>query len=261
MPISTIQGHLYDYPQYYDLIFATDWKAEFRFIEQCIERHAQRRVRRIFEPACGTGRLLVRFARAGYEVSGNDLSRSAVAYCNRRLKRAGFAASACVGDMADFRLPRRVDLAFNMINSIRHLPDEAAADAHLACLAEAIAPGGLYVLGLHLTPGDGRPGETEVWQGRRGTTSVRSKLWSRGIDLRRRQELVGMTFDIRTATERFRLTEDMVFRTYTARQMNALLQRAPQFDVVETYNFDYDIDAPAPVTRESEDTVYVLRRR
>ena len=66
-------------------------------------------MRQGFEPACGTGRLLVKLAAAGYQVAGNDLSRKAVDYCNARLARHGFPAAATVGDMADFRLPRKVD--------------------------------------------------------------------------------------------------------------------------------------------------------
>ena len=144
MSIATLEGHLYDFPQYYDLVFASDWKTEFQFIEQCIERFTSRRVRQLFEPACGTGRLLVRFARAGYQVAGNDLSRRAVDYCNRRLQRAGFRPTAQVGDMADFRLKQPVDVAVNTINSIRHLPDEPSAEAHLHCRPRLWLPMGLH---------------------------------------------------------------------------------------------------------------------
>ena len=81
------------------------------------------RVRKVFEPACGTGRLLFRLGKAGYQVSGLDLNARAVDYCNRRLERHGLPASVWVGDMIDFRLRSRVDVAFNMINSFRHLAD------------------------------------------------------------------------------------------------------------------------------------------
>ncbi|NQU21999.1 MAG: class I SAM-dependent methyltransferase, partial [Candidatus Nealsonbacteria bacterium] len=82
--METIHESLYDYPKYYDLLFGSDWKTEFDFLEACFERYAQRPVRRLFEPACGTGRLLAKFATAGYEVAGNDLNARAVEYCNAR---------------------------------------------------------------------------------------------------------------------------------------------------------------------------------
>ena len=60
-----LEGHLYDYPAYYDLIFGSDCAAEVSFFEDCCEHLAGRTVRRLYEPACGTGRLLVRLAGRG----------------------------------------------------------------------------------------------------------------------------------------------------------------------------------------------------
>jgi len=78
--MEVIHAHLYDYPKYYDLLFGSNWKAKFDFLESCFEKHARRCVRRLFEPACGTGRLLIKLSQAGYEVSGNDLTPHSVAY-------------------------------------------------------------------------------------------------------------------------------------------------------------------------------------
>src|SRR5687768_7580680 len=126
-------ANLYDYPRYYDLVFGSDWKAEFDFLTAAFKHFVPFRVRRVFEPACGTGRLLFRLANAGYQVSGLDLNPRAVAYCNKRLSRRGYRESVFVGDMANFSLARRVDAAFNMINSFRHLLTEQQAAAHLKC--------------------------------------------------------------------------------------------------------------------------------
>ena len=53
--MEVIRGNLYDYPKYYDLLFGSDWKAEFGFLESCFEKHARRPVRRLFEPAAARG--------------------------------------------------------------------------------------------------------------------------------------------------------------------------------------------------------------
>ena len=129
MAVETIAGDLYDYPKYYDLIFASDWAAEFKFLKECFEQYSSKPVKRVFEPACGTGRLLVQFAKGSYEVAGNDLNEKAIEYCNERLVRQGFAPSAFVGDMANFTVKKKFDAAFNLINTFRHLPTEATAEA------------------------------------------------------------------------------------------------------------------------------------
>lgn len=259
--MEVIKADLYDYPKYYDLVFGSDWKAEFEFLEACFDRYAKRDVWRLFEPACGTGRLLIKFAERGYDAAGNDLNAKAIDYCNRALKRRGLAPSAVVGDMTDFRLSRKVDAAFNMINSFRHLPSEEAALGHLRSTAAALAKGGLYILGMHLTPESGEPGEAESWSARRGHLTVISRLWTVDVDLARRTERVGMTFDVYTPTRRFRLENEMGFRTYTAIQFHRLLRNVPELESVGTYDFAYDLSAPLEVDGRTEDVVYVLRKR
>jgi SAM-dependent methyltransferase len=254
-------GNLYDYPKYYDLVFGSDWKAEYDFLLACFDRHAKGKVRRVFEPGCGTGRLMYRLAKAGFEVAGNDLSAPAVSYCNARLKRHGLKGAARVEDMSDFSTPKRYDAAHNMINTFRHLPNEAAARAHLRCMADALRVGGIYVLGLHLTPARGKPhSEEESWAARRGHLSVLSRLWSKGLDRKTRNEQVGMSFDVYTPRDTFRLVNCADFRTYTARQMTDLIDSEPRFRIVATHDFAYRVDDPITINSSTEDVVYVLRK-
>ncbi len=256
----TIRGRLYDYPHYYDLVFSLS-REEVDFLKACFEKHARCRVRRLFEPACGTGRLLVRFAECGFEVSGNDLNPRAVEYCNARFRRRGLPATAVVGDMADFHLPRRANAAFNMINSFRHLLSEESAESHLNSVASNLTKGGLYVLGLHLLPSRGRRSVREKWSSRRGRLSVVSRMWSKRLDSRKREEICGMAFDISTPRRQWRIEEELVFRTYTAMQMQRLLDKLPQLELAATYDFRLEASRPTAVVPESEDVVYVLRRR
>jgi len=259
--VKSVEGDLYDYPSYYDLVYGSDWKAELGFLLEVFQKHARRKVRRLFEPACGTGRLLYRLANAGFEVSGLDLNEKSIVYCNKRLRRHGLSETTFVGDMSDFRLPRKVDGAFNMINSFRHLSTQRQAKGHLESVAKCLTKGGIYVLGLHLTPLVGDRCEEESWSARRGNLAVIAHLATIDLDLKHREERVAMSYDVYTPTRQFRLNGKAVFRTYTAKQMLALLKQVPELELVETYDFAYDIDAPIPIDPESEDTVFILRRR
>ncbi len=256
-----IRGDIYDYPKYYDLLFGSDWKAEFDFLRGCFTKHAARPVRRLFEPACGTGRLLVKLAQAGYEVSGNDLNAKAVEFCNARLVRHGFPPTALVGDMARFRLRKKVDAAFNTINSFRHLQTEQQAQGHLQCMADAVGKGGLYVLGLHLTPTGPRQCTRESWSARRGHLAVVSRMWTTRLDRRQRKEWVKLSFDISTPTRHARVVDTFPFRTYSATQLMRLVKHVPQWELVETYDFAYRLDEPVSVDGDTEDVVFVLRKR
>ena len=191
-------GNVYDYPKYYDVIFGSESQTEFDFLNSCFEIHSGLQIRRVFEPACGTGRLLIKFAKSGFQVSGSDLNRRAVEYCNARFEKNGFPATAFVGDMSDFALSRKADAAFNLINGFRHLLSESLAESHLKSVASILAKGGLYVIGLHLIPTRGNRILTEKWSARQGRLSVVSHMWSKRLNLRKRQELCGMSFDVST---------------------------------------------------------------
>ncbi|MCA9221507.1 MAG: class I SAM-dependent methyltransferase [Planctomycetales bacterium] len=256
----TIRASIYDYPRYYDLVFGSDWKAECDFLQACFDRFATGTVRRVFEPACGTGRLMFRLAKAGYDVSGLDLNERAVEFCNERLARHGFARSAFVADMTDFRVRRKVDAAFNTINSFRHLLSERAARAHLQCVAEALRKGGLYLLGIHLTPTRGRPSSEESWSARRGNLAVNTQMWELDRDPIERIERFAMQFDVYTPTRHMRLDDELVLRAYSMTQFQQLVDSVPSLRIVETYDFHYEIDQPIEVSETVEDVVYVLKK-
>ncbi|MEZ6123155.1 MAG: class I SAM-dependent methyltransferase [Planctomycetaceae bacterium] len=256
----TIQGSIYDFPKYYDLLFGSDWKAEYEFLLSCFPKHSDREVKRVFEPACGTGRLLVKLAKSGFEVAGNDLNEKAVAFCNDRFRLHKCPQTAVVQDMTDFKVGKKFDAAFNLINTFRHLPTEAAAVAHLKCMADAIYKGGLYVLGLHLLPTKGKRMKEESWSARRGNLGITSHMVSKKLDQAKRMEHLEVTLDIYTPSKHERIVDHMDYRTYTRQQFESLLKKVPAFRVEATYDFCYDIDAPHEVTERSEDVVFVLKR-
>lgn len=256
-----IEDHIYDYPLYYDLIFAAEWKQEFNFLNSVFKKYATGKVKNLFEPACGTGRLIYRFAHAGYSITGNDLNEKAIAFCNQRLVRHGLKPTGIVGDMTKFSITKPVDAAFNTINSFRHLQTERAAIDHLNCMADAIRPGGVYVLGFHLTPTLGDACEEEYWTARRGRLTVDSGMWLLERNRRQRFESFGMSFDVTTPKEKFRIVDEVKFRTYTLPQFQKLLNQVPRFEMLAVFDFDYDIDVPIGLNGETEDVLFVLGRQ
>ena len=259
--METIDESIYDHPKYYELVFGADCAAEIKFIRECGRRFLDGEPKRLFEPACGTGRLLYALAKRGFDVTGLDLNEKAIAYCNERFRRHGFPPSAFVADMCDFRLRRRQDIAFNTINSFRHVGSEAEAVAHLDCMGAALRSGGIYLLGVHLTPTAAPPSETESWSARRGHLAVNTHMWTIDRDKRRRVERFGIRFDIHTPRRSFRINDVLVLRSYTPAQMNRLIQSSGCWQVLATYDFGYRIDEPIDVDAATEDVVYVLQRQ
>lgn len=257
----TLAGDLYDYPAYYDLVYGSDWKAELDFLENCFKTFADVTVQHVFEPACGTGRLLYRLAGRGLQVSGLDLNQQAVNYCNQRLQKRGFSDRVVRGKMEDFQLPKPADAAFNMINSFRHLLTHEQALAHLQCMAQAIKSGGLYLLGIHLTPTTVDPTKSESWSAQRGHLCIITELHCTERNVQQRTEQFTMTYEVYTPTRQRKMQDIIFFRTYTASQFLELMREVPEWKILATFDFRYDLKQPIEVGPENEDVVYVLKRR
>lgn len=259
--METVVESIYDHPKYYDLVFGADCAAELKFISHCFEQFASGKIRRLFEPACGTGRLLFHLAKRGYSVAGIDLNPKAVEFCNDRLSRHGIRDRVRVADMSAFETKFQSDMAFNTINSFRHLATEQAAEGHLKAMGRCVRAGGLYLLGVHLTPTKGIPSDGEAWSARRGHLAINTRMWTVDRNKAKRVERFGIQFDIHTPSRTWRIDDVLVLRSYTAAQMHSLIDRSAVWEIVETYDFCYDIDSPVVVDSSSEDVVYVLRRK
>jgi SAM-dependent methyltransferase len=251
----------YDYPQYYDLAFRSETRAEVAFIEAACRKYCPFEVRRMLEPGCGSGRLIVALAARGYEMVGFDRNERSLEYLRRRLARRGLRADVFRADMSDFRIDRPVDAAFNTWNTFRHLTTEAAARRHLECVAESLRPGGIYILAFHLLPADVADECVERWSASHGGTSVTVTLRVIATDRRRRIETIRIKMLARTGQRELRLRTEFPFRMYTARQFRRLLASVPQFELCDVYDFWYEIDHPLELNDEITDTVFVLRKR
>ena len=85
-------------------------------------------------------------------------------------------------------------------------------------------------------------------------------MWSKTRDLRKRLERLGISFTIYTPMRHFRIVDNLDYRTYTAPQMRSLLKNVKELEVVETYDFSYEIDSPIVIDAKTEDVVFVLRK-
>ena len=255
------KASIYDFPVYYDLVFGSDTAAEMRFLQACFDRYVDGKVKRLFEPACGTGRLMFRMGRKGYEVGGIDLSEKAVEFCNARLERMKLKGRAQVGDMSNFTVKKPYDAAFNTINSFRHLPTEESAVGHLESLANAIRVGGIYALGLHLTPTRGEPSDEESWSARRGQLSINTHMWPVDKNPRKRMEKFGIRFDIYTPLESMRIEDVLELRSYNLKQFKQYITSVPSWEAVAFYDFRYSIKNPIELDATTQDVVVILKRK
>jgi hypothetical protein len=74
-------------------------------------------------------------------------------------------------------------------------------------------------------------------------------------------EILGMRLDAYTPSSHVRINDEMFYRTYTRRQIEALFASVPAWELVETYDFSYEIHEPIEVDATTEDVVFILKKR
>ncbi|MDR2705027.1 MAG: class I SAM-dependent methyltransferase [Planctomycetaceae bacterium] len=256
---------IYDYPTLYDVLFSDSWKHEIEFLKNSLQRYCNISGKgRIFEPACGTGRLLWRLAKMGHHVAGLDLNTNALLFCNKRLRRHGLAESAVQGNMTHFSLndlkqKKTFDLAFNFVSSFLHLTSESAAISHLHAVANILKPNGIYLLGLHLLP-KGKPlCSQEKWSVKHGALAVQSHLSRLAFDHKKRIETVQFRIKAKTPKKCYEVVDTFPLRTYSLPQFLSLLKKVNRFDILET--FDFNFKSPIQLNTKTEDVVFVLKKK
>ncbi|WP_254510939.1 class I SAM-dependent methyltransferase [Anatilimnocola floriformis] len=251
----------YDYPQYYDLAFQDDTKPEADFLAAAFAKYAQRPVKRVLEPGCGGGRLIVELAKRGFSMVGFDTSDMSLDYLQKQLAKKKLKAEIYRDDMTSFTVKKPVDAAICTFNTFRHLTTAESARSHLQSVAASLAPGGIYILGLHLLPPDADEESLERWTATKGKTKVVFTLRVLDFNRRKRLEKLRATMLVRNGHKELRLASEFEFRLYTAAQIKQQLAEVPEFELCDVYDFCYEIDHPLKLDNELSDTVFILRKK
>ena len=235
-----------DFAEYYDFDHAVTLDLEF-FLD-----FARRRQSPILELACGTGRVAIPLAEAGFEVYGVDLSERMLAICRDKIEARCLSEriQLILANMTSVDLPRKdFTLAYIALRSFMHLLTQ---EEQLACLRQVskhLRPGG-YCIVTMIAPDVERLAQkpTKAFGGRReydlpnGHRVARmDRLVQHDIALQIRHfELKLEEFDPRGTLVRERLVP--LYTRYTFRyELQLLLERAG-LELVDLFR-DYDQNA------------------
>ena len=233
----------YSAPRYYDLVFSSLNEREGEFLSAIYDGYAPRGRRRVLEPACGSGRLLEILAEQDFAVTGFDLSKPMVEYAKGRLREGGHKRPRVrVGDMAEFSMRGRFEMAHCLVSSFKYLLSEKQAASHLQHVADVLVPGGIYVLGFHLSDYDSEEQESERWLAKRRGLSVTCTITSWPPNRRTRKERIRSRLVVREGKSVDRFETNWTFRTYDENQVRSLLRKVPDLEHIATYDMGYDLE-------------------
>jgi len=224
----------YRHPSWYDILHAPGTAGEVTGLERIERRFSNRplgRARTWLEPACGTGRYLRVAAARGRRVVGIDLGEEMIAYARASFARRGLRGRFVLGDITRFRLPVRVDFAFCLINSLRHLPSDEAMLAHFACMARALKLGAVYAVGLECSRYGRQFPSEDVWEGRRGPVRVQQVVQYRPPSARTRREGVFSHLTVTSPRTERHLDSVYDLRSYSEAEWSRLVARSAMREI------------------------------
>jgi len=257
---------IYREPLYYDIAFSWDLESEVSFLKSVFEEFAPFPVERVLEPACGTGRFLRALPKHGFHVTGYDNSPAMVEFTRASVGREGLASQAQVleADMRDARFGPPFDASLNSINSFCYLVEDDDVGTHLACMADSLRPGGVYVLHFSMARASKEVDEGSSWEMERDGVSVvthwsiESEDAASGVGTHLSRLEVEAHGERRTIEDRHRL------RAWTDEAFRETIRSTGTLELVGLFGDGYDYERMPVETRvvgEMGNHYYILQRR
>ncbi len=99
----------------------------------------------LLDLACGTGRMALRMAALGYQVTGVDITPEMIAWARQKAASQGFSIEWVVADARAFHLQKQFSLIYILENAFQFFLTREDQEAMLACVREHLLPEGRFL--------------------------------------------------------------------------------------------------------------------
>ena len=218
----------------------------------------------VLEIGCGTGRVLLRTARAGIEIHGLDISRPMLDVLRENAGRESAETQRRVtlhsGDMRDFRLGRTFPLVTMPFRPMQHMFTVADQVAALQSAAAHVAKEGILAFDVFYPKFDRLPqkiGEEQLEVEWSPTSKTVIRRYYRKDALDKVNQSLALTFIFRTYRNEELICEEresLKMSYYTYPHLRALFLMADLEPVGEYGSF-----AKTPLDNTAEEMIFLLR--
>lgn len=252
----------YNLPLYYDIAFSRDVSREVIFFIHCFKKYTAFEVKRVLEPACGSGMYLVAFPKDAYHVTGYDISQKMVAYSQERIEEAAYNGSSDVllGDMKTLIFNPRFDAAFNPINSLGYCLTDEDIINHFRTMSASLRRAGVYIVEFTCACKDVKDehGLADTWFDERDGTKVKMTWRAERYDLKNKVRDVNARLEGEDKGKTFLYEWKDSLRLWFFEDFKKLVQEAG-FSLRAIYNQEYQqVPLNSQISGELGPLYYVL---
>ncbi len=239
----------------YDALMAdVDYDAWARYVLSLLALHGVQKGARVLDAACGTGRLTIPLAKAGYAVTGADASEDMLRVAGENARRAGLNVPFIRQRLESLSVHRPLGALVCACDGVNYLASEEEVKAFFTAARNALAPGGALLFDI-----SARYKLKNILGGRFYGEDLEDVacLWQNAYDERSHLLEIDLTLFIRReggeAFERFR--ERHVQRAHTVAELTRWMRKCG-LEPVAVYGFMTE-EKPS---RSAERIQFVARR-
>jgi len=252
----------YDHPRFYELAFAfRDIPREVEVIERTIALHARREVKQFLNLACGPSPHMITLSRRNLEFQGLDISPAMLQYSRQKAGDAGIHALFHQQSMVDFRLDRPVDYVFIALGDW-YVRSSLELKQHLCAVAEALRPGGLFLLDwcIQFEPATMFKPEGDAWEMKNADAAVQCRVVMKPFNHPEQLFEERLDITVRANEGSFDLSSHSVKRAVYPQEFLELITSMGQFEFIGWWN-NWNLDDPLTESTENIFRPITLLRR
>jgi len=244
----------YDHPEYYEIAFSyQDVKRQVDYFETVSKRYRRVGARRFLDLGCGPSPQLREIARRRYEAVGLDLNPKTLHYLQRKAAEEDLRVETVLADMRDFDLREECDFATTLSGSL-YVSSNHEFMGHLACVANALNYGGIYLLenvALGLEPRYG-----ERWTMKKGDISVETVFESVLVDPLQQLYKERLTLRAREHGTLHEFTSTARIKHFAPQEFKSLVESSRSFAFL---GFFHHLSLK-PMTKLKKDNVVLMQK-
>lgn len=255
----------------YDIAFTDrEFDTECDFLEWCLKKYGRLSKKnknkfRFLELGCGPARHAREFAKRDWDSYALDISEEMVEFANLEAEKEKLKINAFVGDMVNYKLPKKAAITATLMESISHVTTNDDIVKHFRSVAKNLLPGGIYVIEATHPQFFFPDPEPNTWVSKEGSTEVEvtfgvpsdeynsiSQTWETTTSIKIREK----------GKEEITSESKSTVRWYLLQEMKLLIEKAGVFD--KAWFFGSLYYTPPQVIDETEDSdamVIVLRKK